>query len=414
MSSPDRHPAVPDDQPAAATPLEAGDATALSSRRRRTHEHILAALSEHGALSRADLSRLTGLSRSAVGHAVGFLADAGHLTEDIPAGTGRTRGRRPTVVTLQRRPGVVLGIDFGHSHITAATATTSGTLLAEATTALDVDSRPQQALDAVTDLAAQALAQSGHTADQIKGIAAGIPGPLDIRTHVVRAPTILRDWIGLNPAQELSRRFGHPVAVANDADMGARGEHTFGAARGLEDFFYIKASHGIGAGLVLAGRTYRGSTGIAGEIGHTRLEGATNLCRCGNRGCLETVVSITEVRRELAHVLPAEPSTAAAAPPPPLADLATQPAAARVITDAGRTLGLVLADLVNCLNPAAIIIGGELSAAGAPLAEGVRDSINRYAQPASANAVTVTVSTLQRRSELLGAVATAIQHSAVG
>ncbi|HET6354630.1 ROK family protein, partial [Streptomyces sp.] len=193
-------------------------------------------------------------------------------------------------------------------------------------------------------------------------------------------------------------------------------ERAFGAARSIDDFFYIKASHGIGAGLVLTGRTYRGSSGIAGEIGHTHLEGATNLCRCGNRGCLETVVSITEVRRQLAHVLPAEhPLDQAgrnAEAPPSLPDLAARPAAARVITDAGRTLGLVLADLVNCLNPAAIILGGELGAANAPLADGVRESVNRYAQPASAKAVTITASTLQQRSELL--VATAIQRSTAG
>ncbi|MFE2566725.1 ROK family protein [Streptomyces mirabilis] len=195
---------------------------------------------------------------------------------------------------------------------------------------------------------------------------------------------------------------------------GGRGEHAFGAARSIDDFLYIKASHGIGAGLALAGRTYHGSSGIAGEIGHTRLEGATNLCRYGNRGCLEIVVSITDVRRQLAHVLPAERPADPTPPggPPSLADLVTRPAA-RVITDAGRTLGLVLADLVNCLNPAAIILGGELGAAGEPLAEGVRESINRYAQPVSAKAVTITAGTLQQRSELLGAVATAIQQSTV-
>ncbi|MFE2520121.1 ROK family protein [Streptomyces mirabilis] len=134
---------------------------------------------------------------------------------------------------------------------------------------------------------------------------------------------------------------------------GGRGEHAFGAARSIDDFLYIKASHGIGAGLALAGRTYHGSSGIAGEIGHTRLEGATNLCRYGNRGCLEIVVSITDVRRQLAHILPAERPADPTPPggPPSLADLVTRPAA-RVITDAGRTLGLVLADLVNCLNPA--------------------------------------------------------------
>ncbi|MCD9875689.1 ROK family protein [Streptomyces guryensis] len=213
------------------------------------------------------------------------------------------------------------------------------------------------------------------------------------------------------PADELGRRFGHPVSVANDADMGARGEHAFGAARSLDDFLYIKASHGIGAGLVLAGRTYPGSTGISGEIGHTRLQDSTNLCRCGNRGCLETVVSITEVRKQLAHVLSSAGPETDPHSLPSLAEPAARPAAARVITDAGRTIGLVLADLVNCLNPAAIILGGELGAAGEPLVAGVRESVDRYAQPAGAHAVTVMASKLQQRAELLGAVATAMRQA---
>ncbi|HET6354646.1 ROK family transcriptional regulator [Streptomyces sp.] len=385
--------------------------SSMSSRRQRTQDQVLAVLAEHGALTRADLSHLTGLSRSAVASAVTLLADQ-ELIDENPIETGAaTRGRRPTTVELRQRSGIVLAIDFGHAHITTAVATTSGDLLAETATHLDVDSHPQEALDTATDLATQALAQGGGTPDQITGIAAGIPGPLDIHTQVVRAPTILREWTGLNPAEELSRRLGHPVTVANDADMGARGEHMFGAARNINDFLYIKASHGIGAGLVLGGRTYRGSTGIAGEIGHTRLQGANNWCRCGNRGCLETVVSITEVRQQLAHVL-APDHPVADGDLPPLADLAPHPAAARVITDAGRTIGLVLADLVNCLNPAAIILGGDLGTAGEPLAQGVRESINRYAQPASAHAVTIACSTLQQRSELLGAVATAIHHNA--
>lgn len=202
-----------------------------TARRQRTHDGVLQSLTEHGPLTRAELSRLTGLSRSAIATAVSLLTDEGLVAEGTHAGnTGPvSRGRRPTVVALRRRPGAVLAIDFGHAHITAVIAGTSGNLLAESSVVLDVDSQPQQALGTATELAAQALARAGHTSGEITGIAAGIPGPLDIRTQVVRAPTILREWVGLNPAEELSRRFGQPVAVANDADMGGRGEHTSAA-----------------------------------------------------------------------------------------------------------------------------------------------------------------------------------------
>lgn len=175
---------------------------------------------------------------------------------------------------------------------------------------------------------------------------------------------------------------------------------------GCRNFIYVKASHGIGAGLVLGGQTYRGTLGIAGEIGHTQLPEVTTLCRCGNRGCLETVVSIAEVRRQLAlvHSPSGDPHKS------PLAAFSSDPAASRVISATGRTLGRVLADMCNALNPEAIIVGGELSTAGEPLLAGIRESIDRYAQPAAAQAVRIHLAELGLRAELMGAVATALAH----
>jgi len=119
--------------------------------------------------------------------------------------------------------------------------------------------------------------------------------------------------------------------VNNDAEMGAHGERRFGAARGCRDFIYVKASHGIGAALVLNGEVYRGATGAAGEIGHVQLAGARGLCRCGNLGCLETVVSITEVHREFDELrLPGLAYRAGGS----LAAISVNPVAARIITEA--------------------------------------------------------------------------------
>ncbi|QCO96771.1 ROK family transcriptional regulator [Arthrobacter sp. 24S4-2] len=387
------------------------DSSLSSARKRRTAEHVLGVLTERGLTTRAELTQLTGLSRSAVGSTVASLLEDGLILEQAPPEEEQSGPGRPaTVLVPRRREGIVLALDFGHGHVAVAVANLLGEVLADSTRLLDVDGEPKRALDIAVVMAHEALATAGHDAGDITGIAAGIPGVLDTRTRIVRGPTILSDWIGLCPEVELSRRFGHPVAVANDADMGARGEHTFGAARRLDDFLYIKASHGIGAGLVLAGKTYRGSIGIAGEIGHTTLQGATNLCRCGNRGCLETLVSVDEVRKQLSQVLPPGKLYGNHAELPTLAEIASIPAAARVITDAGRTIGIVLADIVNTLNPAAIVLGGELGSAGGPFAAGVRESIDRYALPVSAEAVTVLTSGLRPSAEILGAVATAMQQ----
>lgn len=390
--------------------MDSKDSASVSARRKRTRDQVLAVLAQHsGGLTRASLSRMTGLSASAISDCVSSLRSSGLVVESAPQmGNASGRGRRATVISLATDEGVVVGMDLGHSHVTAAAATTTGEVLEWRTDVLDVDHHPGPVLDAAAEMARQCVQRSGHTMNDVLGIAAGIPGPLDIRTQVVRSPTILSDWVGLAPAAELGKRLGHAVSIGNDADMGARGEQVYGAGRGLDDFLYIKASHGIGAGIVLGGCTYRGSTGIAGEIGHTQIPDATNWCRCGSRGCLETVVSITTVRRQLAHVLATHQATLDESAVPPLAQLSDNPAAARVLTEAGRTVGRVLADLVNCLNPSALILGGELGAAGEPFATGIRESITRYAQPASAQAASVLTGRLGAEAEIRGAIAAAI------
>jgi predicted NBD/HSP70 family sugar kinase len=303
-----------------------------------------------------------------------------------------------------RPPGHVVGIDFGHAHVGVAIADTAGVVLAESRLGADVDHHADEVLDTSARMTCDLLSQAGVPLSQVIAIVAGIPGPVDPQTRALRPPAILAAWAGRDAGHELATRFGRPVEVANDADLGALGELHFGAARGRRDFVYVKVSHGIGAGLVLDGRIYRGAAGVAGEIGHTSLPDATEWCRCGNRGCLETVVSLAPLQRRLARI--GIPMTADG-PRGPMPRLPENTLAARVLTEAGRILGRTLADLCNCLNPEAVILGGEIGTSGPPLVAGVRESIDRYAQPAAAEAVQVSAAGLGARSELMGAIALA-------
>ena len=117
-----------------------------------------------------------------------------------------------------------------------------------------------------------------------------LSGPIDL-DGTVGSTVILPGWDGLNAAEELSSRLDLHVAVDNDANLGALAEVSFGAGRGLSDVIYVMVSSGIGAGLVIGGRLHRGATGFAGELGHVRVRAEGAVCRCGNRGCLETVAS---------------------------------------------------------------------------------------------------------------------------
>jgi predicted NBD/HSP70 family sugar kinase/biotin operon repressor len=379
--------------------------TPALARHQRTPALLLETIRDLGGVTRADLSRRTGLSRSAVAHAVAALLADGLIAEREPGrGHAGQRGRPATLLMPSRPPGHVVGIDFGHAHVGVAIADTAGEVLAESRLGADVDHHADEALDTSARMTRYLLSQAGVPLGQVVAVVAGIPGPVDPRTRALRPPAILAAWAGRDAGHELVARLGRPVEVANDADLGALGELRYGAGRGRQDFVYVKASHGVGAGLVLGGRIYRGAAGIAGEIGHTSLPDATEWCRCGNRGCLETVVSLGPLSRRLARIgIP--PATGGAGWP--VSQLQENALAVRALTEAGRILGRALADLCNCLNPEAVILGGEIGTAGPPLVAGVRESIDRYAQPAAAEAVQVLAAGLGARSELMGAVALA-------
>jgi predicted NBD/HSP70 family sugar kinase len=369
----------------------------------RSSQQLLTAIRGMGAVTRAELSRVTGLSRSAVAQSVTVLLAGGLVTEQ-PAGGSRPgqRGRPAALLRPARPAGHVIGVDFGHAHVSVAVAGTGGEVLAEGREVTDVDADASAALDTAASLAGRLLAEAGLPLAGTLAIGAGIPGPLDPDTQALRSPAIMPGWQGRDAGRELVARFGRPVTIGNDADLGALGELRFGAARGCRDFLYVKASHGLGAGLVLDGRVYRGARGIAGEIGHMVVPGASDYCLCGNRGCLGTVASVYPLRRRLKQM-----GVVADGSGWPREPLPRNAAVTRLITRTGAVLGRVIADVCNCLNPEAVVLGGEIGALGAPFAAGVRESIGRHAQPATAAAVAVSPAGLGTRAELMGAVALA-------
>ncbi|SHG32719.1 Sugar kinase of the NBD/HSP70 family, may contain an N-terminal HTH domain [Jatrophihabitans endophyticus] len=365
---------------------------------------VLAAVTR-GANSRAGIVADTGLARSTVAGLVQELLAEGRLTEDAAPAGQRLPGRPPKVLRVAGGRSVVVAVDLGHSHCrvgVVAVEDGAAVVLGEGTARLDVDASPDEAVDQAVRIAKRLLRATRQAADA-GGV--GLPAPVDVRTGSVGTGNLLPRWVDRRPAAELSARLGVPFAADNDANLGALAEVTFGGARGVDDLVYVKAATGIGAGLLLGGRLHHGVGGRAGEIGHVPVDPGGPVCRCGNRGCLETVASTVQV---LSAVRSHEAAPATMAD---VAGLVTagDPGASRVVTDAGRMIGRVLADLVNNLSPRQIVVGGELAAATEPLLAGVRESIDRYAQPGLARGIAVTPSSLGVSAELLGAAALAMR-----
>jgi predicted NBD/HSP70 family sugar kinase len=372
--------------------------------REANRRRVVDELRRHGSLSRADLARAMGLSPTTITAVVADLLARGLVVEEASRAAAAGRGRPPVLLRLDPSAGGALGIDFGHSHLRVAVADLSRTVLAEHSTELDVDTAAEASLDAAEAMVTDVLAEAGMDRTRVVGAGVGLPGPIDAQTGTVGSSVILPAWIGLRPGEELERRLGVDVEVDNDANLGALGEVSFGAARGLSDVVYVKVSSGIGTGLVLGGRLYHGAAGLAGELGHVHVREHGHVCRCGNRGCLETVAATGAVLAALRPARGAELDLRGVLALIADGDLGAR----RVVADAGRAIGRVLADICNGLNPAAIIVGGDLSAAGAPLLDGIRESIDRYAQPAISATVEITAGALGERAEVLGALATII------
>lgn len=373
--------------------------------RDRNRQRVLDVLRMRGRTSQADIARATGLSRTTIHTLVGELKEEGMVLEvdGRPAGSGS--GRPAVQLVLQKTSRLVIGIDFGHSHVQVAVADLAHNVLAERHRDLDVNHRAKEALDSSAEMAGEVLAEVGIDRSRVIAAGIGIPGPVDRERGTAGSATILPGWVGLRIADAMEERLGLPVDIENDANLGALAELTWGAGRDCTNFAYIKAATGIGAGLVIDGALLRGATGTAGEIGHTTLDERGALCYCGNRGCLETVASGPAITRLVAEGNGEAPSLADVIERASSGDIRCR----RAISDAGREIGVAVAGLCNLINPERVIIGGLLSRAGNILLQPLRESIRRHAVQAAAERVEVRQASFIERAELLGALALALR-----
>jgi predicted NBD/HSP70 family sugar kinase len=380
----------------------------LRSLRERNRLQVLEVVRGKGSVSRADIARRTGLARSTVSTLVNELLGAGLLVErGAPEDAAGAQGRPPVLLSFDPSAGAVLGLHFDHPMLRVAVADLGYTILAETELAIDVDHDAQDSLDAAAALVDEVLVKSGVARERLLGAGVALAGPIDQATGTVGSSAILPGWVGMPVEQELTARLDLPVHVDNDANVGALAESVLGAGRGVSEMAYIMLGSGIGAGLIIGGQVYRGAGGTAGEMGHVLVDEHGPLCRCGNRGCLETYAGadalLDLLRRQHGDTLTVDG----------LVELARagDPACQRVIADAARFVGVAAATLCNQLNPELLVIGGELAQTGALLLDPLRESIARYAIPAAADDVRVVAGELGERAELLGALVLVLGRS---
>jgi predicted NBD/HSP70 family sugar kinase len=309
-------------------------------------------------------------------------------------------GRPALPLTINRSAAYAIGADIGHTHVRVALCDLHGLPIWDRAEAKEVDRAPHETLDLAADLIGQAMTEYGVPRERVLGLGAGIAAPVDA-DGALSAEGIMPGWTGVRPGPELQRRTGLATEMTNDANAGALAEHMYGAGRDTDDMIYIRLSAGIGAGVIAAGRLQLGAGGLAGEIGHLPAVRDGLVCRCGNRGCLETIASPVAVARLL------QDSWGEPVAPDELPRLLAvhKPGMARVVEDTGQAVGGALATLVTLLNPRLIVVGGDLAAIGEPLFEPIRRGIARYALPSAASQVAVVSGELGSSAEVRGAAA---------
>lgn len=256
--------------------------------------------------------------------------------------------------------------------------------------------------EAVAREVAALLAGAGLRREDVLGLGAGAPGPLDPATGVVFEPPNLEGWRDVPLADLLSEATGIRAVIENDANAAAVGEAWVGAGVGLRDLIYITVSTGIGGGLIFGGELYHGVSGTAGEIGHMTIEPDGPTCTCGRRGHLEILASGTAIGRMAAEAVRAgRPSSLGALPEEEITAAAVAAAAAagdvlaiEVYARAGGHIGVAAASLVNVLNPQMIVFGGGVSKAGELLLAPVRQAVRERAFERPAEAVRIVQAAL--------------------
>jgi glucokinase-like ROK family protein len=362
-------------------------------------------------LSRADLAARTGLNKTTVSHMVDGLLSDNFLLE---VGRNPSVGGRPGVL-LELNPdaGWIIGGEIGVGYLTVVLANLRArvTWRRQASFARDDDLRT--VLGQLTALIRQAKQQAHRRRRRLFGVGVAVPGLVDISGgRLVFEPNM--GWQDVPLQAELAHRTGLPVVVDNDGNAAALAEHYFGVAQEVDDFVYVVANIGLGAGLVIGGHIHHGVSGYAGEAGHTTIDPQGPLCRCGNRGCWERLASQRALIERVARARrPASSDDGAAGSETEGITLdlileaaqAGDPAALEALHETGVYLGIGIANLVNLLNPSLVAFGGRLSLAHEYLLPVAREVVKQRAMSELRQTARIVVSSFRQDACVMGGVA---------
>ncbi len=370
-------------------------------------------------ISRADLTKTSGLNKSTVGSLLTQLQSWGLVKE---SGISNQRPGRPGVlIDINPDAGRIIGAEIGIGFVTVIVADMKAKVLWRRNVKTTEAGKPltelsqAEVLEQAEHLVQEAIAKAMTCDCRLCGIGLGVPGLVNHSTGTLLfAPNL--GWRNVPFRDMWHQRFGVPVIVENEANAAALGEHVLGVAKQLGNFVYLSAGVGLGGGLVIDGKLYGGTGGYAGEIGHMTLEPEGPQCNCGNRGCWEMLVGpraiLQRVRQaavegrapdllaqcggnanaiQMEHVLQAAAQD--------------QPAVLSALAEVGRYLGIGIANLINALNPKMVVLGGVLSAVSPYILPRAQYEVNQRALETAREGMQIKISAFQLDACVMGGIA---------
>jgi glucokinase-like ROK family protein len=379
---------------------------------------ILRIIREKGPVSRADITKKTGLNPATVSSNVANLLELGIIRE-IGAGQS-SGGRKPTLLELDSSAYYVIGVDMGTTQVSTAVTDMEGSIRCQVSIPFEGYSSPEDIMAIMCRSIEQAIDSSGVSRDKLLGIGMGIHGLVDSENGVsVFAPAF--QWEHVPIKQKFMEAFGLPVEIDNDVRAMALGEKWFGRARQVSNFIFMNIGTGIGSGIYVHGELLRGAHFGAGEIGHVYVADNKETCYCGISGCLSTLASGPAMARRAAkRVASGESSLLSELSKGELSRITGEmisqaaqkgdPLSREVLYETGFYIGQAISILINVLNPEMILVGGGVSKAGEPLFQGIREAISSKSLRNNAKQLIIDSSELGERCGMVGAATLVLKN----
>lgn len=309
---------------------------------------------------------------------------------------------------------LVLALDIGGTKLAAGVLHRSGELHSFVRTPTRVEEGPGAVVERLLALGRKALAGAGRRCDELVGVGVGCGGPLDPVTGRVLGPPGLPGWDDVPIVDLVTGGYDRPAWLENDATAAALGEHRYGPWREVRHLLYLTVSTGVGGGLILDGRPYRGAAGNGGEFGHVVVDWQGRRCGCGQRGCVEAYASGSAIARQAAEALADGAVSSMRAVPTVTAETVAvhaaqgDPLARKIWAGAVAALGRAVAVMVNVVEPQVVVLGGGVTRAGDALLLPVREAALGQAMRPAAAAARVELCTLGDTVGVVGAGAAAL------